>query len=899
MSIDVPLSAPPSDVDRYRERLTGVRERARRLFDGGATGIQVTAALGEGMDAFSRELLDEALQAVDEPTRRALSESTAVVAIGGTGRRDPAPHSDVDLLFLYDRGANRAFEIVTSQLVRDFWDAGIKLGHAVRTVGETVALAREDPEVATALIEARPLWGSRRLLEELKRRFHRRVIRGRLRGFVNDCIAARKDERRDHGGGGTQLEPDVKRSTGGLRDVHLMRWIGFAHYGTADLDSLRLKGVFRNETARRLLAALEFLTRVRCDLHFAAGKEQDVLSRDEQLRLSAERDIPASLGQRPVEVFMQQYFRHSTAIAQTVRRFVALHRPESTGAKFFGFLMSHRLNGSLRVRPDGIDVPQHDLPAACRRLEDVLDLYRTAARCGIGLSPQVEEAVAHAAADLGGEVSQRAAELFLDILKRPGRLGATLRNMHETGILELVIPNMAHARCLLQFNQYHHYTVDEHTLRTIEAVASFQRDDGPLGTAYKAVRHKEILHLALLLHDLGKGFEEDHSNVGRAIAETTAHRLFLPDHHRETLAFLVHKHLRMTHLAFRRDCSDPDLLHEFSREVGSPETLRMLYVLTAADLSGVGHGVLTAWKADLLTELYDRTMLILSGKPYRFHEEQRIAAIKDRVRELCARNPAFRKSRDSETDDVPQQLDAFSAQYLSATTPERIRDDLAVLRDISAEEIVVEEEHDPSTGTVDYRVLVDSSLAVGCFHRITGALAAKRLEILAAQICTTADGHAVDSFKVIDPDFADAMPESRCDEVARSIRSALRKTSPVASLFRKSQRFGEDRTMSLLSDQQTRVVVDNDSSEQYTVIDVFAHDRRGLLYTLARAIHQLDLSVWLAKISTHLDQVVDVFYVTDAQGRRIRDGERLTHIREHLYATIDEFERGGFRQFVS
>jgi len=925
MHTDVAAAVNPrTAMQRYRARIAEVRARARRLFDGGATGIQVAAALAEGMDAIILELLEDALRTVREPARDALQSHTAVIAVGGTGRGDPAPYSDVDLLFLFSgpvrprprsqAGAwERDFRTVTSQLVRDFWDAGIKLGHAVRSVGETVALARDESEVATALVEARLLWGSAALFKELQRQFVRRVIRGRARAFFERCLAARRNETHQHGGGGTELEPDLKRSQGGLRDVHLIRWVGFARYGTADIESLRLKGALKKADARKLLKALEYLTRIRCDLHFAAGKEQDVLTRDEQLRLAEERGFQAPQGQRPVEVFMQQFFQHTSAIARITRRFVALHRPESIGKKLSRRLMGHPVSGPLRVLPDCIDASPRDLISVCSRMEGILEMYRAAAWYRKDLSPRAVDAIADAESNLGIELSPRGAKLFVDILKQPGHIGPVLRSMHETGILDLVIPDMAHARCLLQFNQYHQFTVDEHTLRTIEAVESFERDAGPIGTAYRAVRHKEILHLALLLHDLGKGFPEDHSDVGRLIAEKTAERLCLPDHHRETLVFLVHKHLKMTYTAFRRDCSDPDLLLEFSREVGSPETLRMLYVLSAADLIGVGPGTFTDWKADLLTELFDRAMLILSGKPYRFHEEERIAAIKrDVVWTLvhtCGSESSSGKSRpfvwtkvhttEANADWAAEQLDSFSPQYLSATPVERIVGDLRLMRRLSPGGFLVEGAYDPSNGTVEYRVLADAPLSAGCFHRITGALTSKRLEILSAQICTTAGGIAVDGFRVLDRDFAGAVPDFRMDEVAESIRAALQQTAAMETLFRRFQRYGDGKPAEPLSDQQPRVAIDNDSSEQCTVIDVFAHDRRGLLYTLTRAIFELELSVMLAKISTHLDQVVDVFYVTDARGEKVRDGERLKQIRARLTDTIDEFERDGHLQFVS
>ena len=883
-----------SAVREFREQLANIRKRAQRLFDGGATGSQVTAALSEGIDWFVCNRFQSALKTVDEKTQRLLSENSAIIAVGGTGRGDPAPFSDVDLLLCYDPPAETAFQEVSAQFVRDMWDAGISLGHATRPIGETLALAKQESEVATALIHRRLLWGSQAQLAKLEREFQKQIIRSRARSFILHCITSREDERRQHGGSATQLEPDLKKSYGGLRDVHLIRWIGFAEYGTADIESLRLKGALSKRDARRLQAAQEYLMRIRCDLHFEAGKPQDVLNRDEQLRLAEKSQIEPPLGQRPVEAYMQRYFKHSTTIAQITRRFVALHRPKSLGTKVLGLVASRRVNDNTIARPDGLHVRSGHLDDICDDIESILRLYRSSAWQHVELAPKVVEAISRAEPDLEGGVSETAAALFLDLLKRPGYVGNVLRSMHETAILELIIPNMAHARCLLQFNQYHHYTVDEHTFRAIEACESFETDEGPLGTAYRAIKHKEILHLALLLHDLGKGFEEDHSTLGAAIAETIAQRLYLPDHHRETLVYLVLKHLKMSDIAFKRDCSDPDVLMEFARDVGSPDTLRMLYVLTAADVTGVGGDAFTDWKADLLHDLYDRSMIIVSGKPYRHHEERRIAGIKKEVQKrVAAMDPPIPEAW------AAQQLESFPVHYMSTTTPGRIADDLRVLHGMQPGGIEVEAWAIPENGTVEYRVVVDASLAKGCFHRITGALTAKRLEILAAHICTTAAGVAIDRFRVIDAECNGAIPPERIAEVAESIRVAQVPGTSVAGMFRKFQRYGEGKPVEPVSDLKTRVMLDNDSSEQYTIIDVFAHDRRGLLYTLGRELNRMNVSVEMAKITTHLDQVVDVFYITDEHGKRIRDGERLKEIRTRLFETASHFEREGYERFLS
>ncbi len=895
-------ASAPNDfsTDRMAQRRTRVgeiRERAKRLLVGGATGIQAAATISEATDEFVVELFGETASALSPRDWERVESRAAVVAIGGTGRGDMAPYSDVDLLFLYESGVAAPFTNSVSEFVRGCWDAGLKLGHSVRTLDDALSAAKCDPHFATALIEARCLWGSEKLVAQLRRKFVSNVVRKRLAAFIHECTSAREQERSQFGATVQQLDPDVKRSLGGLRDLHLIRWVGFANFGKGDIDSLRLLGAIGKDDARNLLAAHEFLTRVRIDLHFAAGKARDLFSREEQLRIAEERGVEPTAGQSPVECFMQQYFRHSAVIADVARRFVPLNRPVRKRDRLARLLMTRRVNKIYLLGSDYLDIIDSYRDAACQTVEQLLTVYRLAASYRVGLAPLLAERVKSAAALLEPDASTEVTTIFLDILSTTGHLGPLLRSMFETRTLDLVLPEVSRVRSLLQFNLYHSYTVDEHTLRTIEAVERFNEDEGPLGAAYRKIRHKEIVHLALLLHDLGKGFVEDHSDVGRRIALDVAKRFQLSDDQTDVLVFLVHKHLLMSHLAFRRDISDVEALLRFSHEVGSPETLRMFYVLTAADLLGVGPGVWTDWKAELLSNLFESAMLILSGKHHQILETQRLSRVKELVRDSIV--PLDQHAPDDEFDQwLDTRIDSFEAPYLTTTPPPRIAADLDVIRQLELGEISVDGKYDAETGIVDYRVILDRQHAAGCFHRITGVLTANRLDILSAEIATTSDGVVVDGFRVIDNDYDGEVPVSRIEQIDAAIRKVLTGDTTVADLFQRGKRIGGPGPTVQVSDLPTRVVIDNDSSDRCTVIDVFAHDRPGLLYTIARTAYQRDLSIELAKIATHLDQVVDVFYITDAAGQKIVERDRLHEIQHHLATTIAEFEAGGHERFA-
>jgi [protein-PII] uridylyltransferase len=581
------------------------------------------------------------------------------------------------------------------------------------------------------------------------------------------------------------------------------------------------------------------------------------------------------------------------AVADIARRFVARTRHSPWTERFMQFVMSYRVDDIYYIGPEYVDVAGRHRATVCGSLEGILQLFLTATRYRVRIAPHLMELIKAQCVQTPMHLSAEAAQMFLLLLKTPGTLGPALRGLDETGVLAAVLPCWEHIRCLLQFNQYHHFTVDEHTLRTIEAAEHFEFDQGAVGQAYREIHHKELLHLALLLHDAGKGFEEDHSEVGRRLASEMSIRLGLPDHQRDLVMFLVHRHLQMADLALRRDINERGVLLKFSHEVGSPDALNMLFVLTAADISAVGPGTWNQWKAELLTTLYDRTMLWLSGKGHLFDESARLKKIEQQVIDQFRSSSKYVNGDDSfsaELQDLIKRLERCPPHYLLETPPERIAADLRIIRARRPDEIHVEARYDVETQTVEYRVILHEDIALGCFHKLSGVLSAKRLEILSAAICTTQDRIIIDAYRVRDADHVGEIPEFRIEEVASAIRKVLRGETDVATLLKARGRFAVKAISGPVSDLPLRVVVDNESSDRYTVVDVFAHDRPGLLYVITRALFTLELSVVLAKIATHFDQVLDVFFVTDAAGRKIQDGVRLKAIREHLLAELTVFE---------
>ncbi|MGE0757753.1 MAG: HD domain-containing protein, partial [Pirellulaceae bacterium] len=588
-----------SSVLAARDKLAEGRHKLRIQHDAGSPGIQVCARLTDLLDTVVLDLYHAAISELGET----LNELVALVPHGGYGRRDVAPFSDVDLMFLYPRDAEAQVAPLIKRLNQDIVDAGLTLGSSLRTPEYACAAALKDTTIFTSLCESRLLGGSEPLYARYLSMFRRRAQR-RSRALIEQFETARRDERKQFGETVYLLQPNVKRSRGGLRDLQLLRWVGFARYGESDPERLMLAGALSREDRQKLLTAYEFLLRLRNELHFYAGKTQDSLSKAEQVRLAGLYGFAADDVMLPVEKFMREYFQHTNDVRYIVAHFVKTCKTRFRITNLFGPIFSHLVEKDFRVTQTDIGATRRGLRKVSGDLAQVLRLMDLANRYDVRIDHPTWQAIRSTMSDRTDmQVSPEVASRFLSLISQPGPLGSLLRRLHELRVLEKIIPAMAHARGLVQFNEYHKYTVDEHSIRAVEFATELTRDKSPLGDTYRAIRDKRLLHLALLLHDLGKGYSGDHSQVGKQLAIQTAHHLGLKQSETDTLAYLVEKHLLMSHLAQRRDIHDPDVVVPFSVDVRSLETLQMLYVLTCADLAAVGPGVLNDWKQDLLTQL--------------------------------------------------------------------------------------------------------------------------------------------------------------------------------------------------------------------------------------------------------------------------------------------------------
>ncbi len=873
------MNAPQLDQAEFRsqvkQRLRAGRADIAKAHLASPDGWATSAAICDLFFGILLDYWDRALQQgiAEFPNSQ---YRIALAPTGGLGRRDIAPYSDLDVTILHEPGDEDRVTLIAQRLLQDVFDSGLQLSLSVRTIKQTCSLATKDAEILSSLIDARFLAGSVSLFQEFLAALQTRIKRRRkvLRQMVLD---AREVERNRFGETTHLLEPDVKRSRGGLRDVQLLRWVAGTWYGIAEPKDLVKQGHLDEDVRRQLSESCGYLLRVRHDMHFDANAARDLLHRAEQLRLAEQHGIQGTKGLLPVEAFMRQYFFHTDRIWHLVTRFVETAGPVPKTPSVLARIFTQHVEGDYRIESPHISVTAQGEERLQTGLAEIIRLAGIAATYGKKVSLATAEAVRQSLANSKDEVDGTSAANFIALIDQPVRLGQALRMLHEYGALERVISQFGYARGLLQFNAYHKYTVDEHCLRAVEAATEFMADAGALGRTYRSLSRKYLLHLALLIHDLGKGQGEDHSDVGARIADEVSQTLRLTAVDADALRFLVHKHLLMSHTAFRRDTSDPQSELQFAFDVGSPDLLQMLFVLTAADFKAVGPGVLNDWKVDVLTSLYSRTMNHLTGESPTPIEQLREA--KAAIREVTA---------ESEHDAwIDRQIDVLPSAYLNARPAERIADDLNALQNLQPGEIFTQGEFREDSKTLEFTIGARPPQPADSLSRLSGVLSGKGIQIHTVDSYPLLDERVIYRFLLEDAELEVISPPARIEELEQALLEALANPDYRPTAARKVWRTAAKRREEAMQALPVQVRADNDTSPNFTILDVFAPDQLALFYQVAKALEAANLRVGLAKMSAYLDQALGVFYVTDSDGGKIEDAFQLQAIRTTLVSRLE------------
>lgn len=868
----------PPIVLRLRDRLLEGRLKLRAQHDSGSPGLQVCLCHADLLDSIVLDIFDHA---IDEEGLSEKAGCFTLVAHGGYGRRDVAPFSDVDLMLLHSKAVAEDAGRIARSLVKCIGDVGCMLGFSMCTPQQACKLAWSDGKVFSSLAESRLLTGSVELFGKYINRL-RQGGRHRSRSMIKKVEAARREESRIYGETVFLLEPNVKRSRGALRDIQLVRWLGFAKFGECDLDQLAQLGHLAQEDHRALKRAYQFLLRLRNQMHFEAGKSQDQLDRALQIRLAEWSGFEGTDGLLPVEQFMQRYFEHTSEVRYSSAQFVGSAKWQSPLAVSLEHSISYPVKRDYRVGWRHVWASRSGLERMKRDPAAVLELMKISSLYGKAIEHRTWQEIRSAMLTRQiSEIDSVTIQRFWELLSSSNSLATQLRRLHELRVLEQIVPEMTHARCLLQFNQYHKYTVDAHSIRAVECATELATDPSLLGIIYRGLNNRALLHLALLIHDLGKGYAEDHSELGRIIAERTADRLRLSAQDKETLMFLVHQHLLLAHTAFRFDLSDNKAAVKFASIVGSSERLQLLLLLTYADLASVGPDVVNQWKIDLLLQLYYQT-------DSHFRDDKPGEGFRGEIN--ARRSSILRVVPDSLKVDRQwweSQVAALPIGYLMRTPPQIAVQELASLSKLDQLPSLAWGRYIESQNAVEYTIATrQTGRPIGTFHRITGALSSLGMQINAADIHTQPGEIAWDRFLVEDKQFEGPPPQSRIDEVCQKINAALDPQVLAPPTFPIRWPYGKAKNTESLQIQPTQVRFDNSTSDSHTIITLFAYDRLGLLYSVSKILFEMQLILHFAKISTHVDQVVDVFYVTDVNGEKLTESTRLYMIRQRLLQAV-------------
>ena len=873
------------DTEVLGKALQQKRESLTQRLVGGALGSDLIASFTEWVDAL---IIGRYRNEVSAQVEQGVGNSRSpccVLALGGYGRRELAPYSDIDLMFLYHPDGEDMMAGISRGVLHHLWDLGFQVGHSLRSISDCLQLAQSDLPIRTSMMEARYLAGDAGLFQSFQREFWGKVARRRTDLFIQDKVHERQKEYEKFGETVYLLEPNVKKSQGGLRDLHLIQWIAMVKYRAQTIQDLADRGTLSRQDYTTLIDAREFLWRVRVALHLHADMAQEILSFDEQVWLAelfGFQDRPNLLA---VEQCMQQYYQHTRGLYEILNRFIERARDISFLDKLRSWLPATTIEGHFQKQGQYLTVPSEHLTAVLGHPDLLLRLFELAQSLRLQIETTLLDEIQQHMSMISDEafLTEKTSVVFRRILRSSWGVATTLEAMHRAHVLEKIIPVFSRVRGLMQFNQYHKYTVDEHSLLAVQQAENMGQAESSVQDVYQEIQHKDVLLLSILLHDLGKGVEEDHSEVGKAIAQDTAIRLNLNLKEQEALVFLVHRHLLMAHTAFRRDPYDKKVLLPFTRRVQNSQRLRMLLILTMADIAAVGPGVLTKWKESLLIQLFTQALPELTGKGRGEGGKEGL----ERVVKMVYGEPILRQHSELTEDRLEAELNEFPQRYIYGTPPARIAAHFSAIKRLKQGAVVVEDSYDSETGASEYTVITHSNVLPGLFSKLAGVMASQGLKILDAQIVTTSDGVVLDSFQVKDPDYSGEPPDERKNEIKEVLERVLLRKDRVEDLLGRNRRLSLERALPS-GQQPVEIHVDNETSEDHSILDVFAEDCQGILYTISHAMFQLGLSVHRAKISTRLDQVADVFYVTEVGGGKITESTRIEHIRTTIIRAIEQ-----------
>jgi [protein-PII] uridylyltransferase len=851
-------------------------QRLRIAHRCGAPGIQTAAARSSLLDLVverayhAANLLDETVEGINKPSDNTQNQC-AVVALGGYGRGELAPYSDLDILFLYPNHRALQTRRLVEQILRLLWDAGLTVGPSFRTVSDSVSAARSDPHLQTALVSTRLLAGNPGIYDSLLQALEKER-RKRAGASIAAILRERAARYAKYGAAVCLQEPNVKESPGGIRDLHTALWVGYARYGCRTLDELREHDVISETEQRTAVRAVNFLWRVRYAAHLSTRRKTERLALDLQTTLAREFGYKAGAYLLASEKFMRDYYHHARELNLFSETLLArASETERKASRGWGRRLSYN-----PAEPLSISNGRVQLEGGAELLTGnpmlLFDAFALAQAADVPLSQRLRDAIRQGlpAVDRNFRLSAEASRSFMKLLTRRGRGGYVLRLMHETGFLARLVPEFGRISLLIQHDLYHHYTVDEHTLKAVEALdelyASQDKQRAHLRAIFDEIEDPSLLYLSILLHDIGKGRGRGHIPRGAKIAERVCKRLGLDELGAAKVVLMVKHHVAMAQLAQRRDLNEPHVVTDFAAGMGTLDALNLLLLLTYADLNAVAPGVWSEWKSTLLWELYRRARTVLTGSDAPLDEVAKTARFKEQVAKALEGSLAL--------SEVERHVALLPDRYVRVTRPAAAAIHLHLIKELKSDvqsDIFARRWMRYSRESTELTICTKDRH--GLCADIAGALAAHGIEILSAELNTREDGIALDVFILREASTHHAIEMQRYPAIERSLGKAIAGESDIAALVERWRTRNAPRKRNAVSHAGAgnlpHVACDNDASQSSTLIEVHALDEPGLAYKIASALTTLELDIVCAKIATEKSNALDVFYVTDGEGMKL------------------------------
>ena len=878
----------PQVLARLKELLAGAHDGARARIAVTANGIDCASSLSRFHDELIRLIYDYTVAHIYHATTSGSSdEKIAIVATGGYGRGLLAPYSDIDLLFILPYKQTPWSESVAEYMLYLLWDLGLKVGHATRSVSQCVSLSKSDMTIRTSLLDARFLLGDKALYAEFEERFAQDVVKGTEREFIDAKMAERESRHKQTGVSRYRVEPNVKDGKGGLRDLHTLHWLSKYAYGAGPGDADMPLNVFEPEEIKTFKRCAEFLWTVRCLMHFEGGRANERLGFETQPSIAEQLSYREDDGLLPVERFMRHYFLVAKDVGElTALLCSSLEMQQLASAPRvqqylnpLNWMTRRRVRRTTEFRIDNDRLNVADLGVFKRDPVNLLRIFVQAAETATFLHPTALRLIRDSLRLIDDKLREdpEANRIFLGLLIDNKRPEHTLRRMNEVGVLGRFVPDFGSVVSMMQFNMYHHYTVDEHLVRTVGQLTAIENhelaDTLPLSNQIiSTIQNRKVLYVAAFLHDIGKGRPEDHSMLGARIATELCPRLGLSKGETETVTWLIREHLTMSNVSQSRDLSDPKTIRDFAEVVQTRERLKLLLLLSVADIRAVGPGTWNGWKGQLLRELYYETEILVGGGSGP-ESESRVA------RAGAAQNALREALEDWKQEDVERFIANHYTNYWLRTDTARQIEHAKLMREATGgdENLATSFRSDAFTSITDLEILAPNHPRL--LSMFAGCCASAGANIIGAQISTTRNGLALDTFSLQRGFPAEEDEDRRVSQIRRTIERVLKGEMRLAETL-ENKRPTERRIDAFTVEPE--IAISNNLSDHFTVIEVAGLDRPGLLYELTSAISDLQLDINSAHITTFGEKAVDVFYVTDLTAKKIVDPKRQETISERL-----------------